>query len=381
MSQVSIRPLAGLLAASYLSVGCTDAMGPGRAPIVMMTASVASLPVANASVQVIPGLDKALPQDINNSDWVVGYKYSLGGDADSAFRWDPQHGVQWLSNFGSLNGAIAVNDVGNTLGWIGAHVVVWLANGNPDIFERPSDSASNFPPDCSPVGMNKYSVIIGNCNYRDIATIATMYPWHKLPSFRGDLTVLAAISDDGWIAGGPGEDINEVGIPAFVLSPNNELSALTFHTNRNFAQGPIGITVHGWAAGQDLYGGTVGCPEAVAWLAAPHVFRPEFRLGTCGAATGLTPDWYIVGTGTDSAGGNPFAFVWYPGKGLQRLPGLGGASETSSAVKINLSHHVVGWINSDGKQHTVIWSVAPRPGSTGATVDSIALIAAVSAMK
>ena len=56
-----------------------------------------------------------------------------------------------------------------------------------------------------------------------------------------------------------------------------------------------------------------------------------------------------------------WAFVWFPGPGTQRLPGLGRTGETSTAVAIsNTTHHVLGTITSGGARHVVIWDVGPR---------------------
>jgi hypothetical protein len=338
-----------------------------------LASSSASLPIANATVHVLAGLDSASPADISDSDWVVGSKFP----PLRAFRWDPKRGVQWLQSFGGESQAVAVHDIGNTVGQIGAHTVVWLPNGNPDFFPLTFDSASAFPPDCGPLDMNKYSVIIGNCNYRQAANDPVLYRWHAPVQFRQGVPPFAAISDDGWIVGYPRPFTLDEG-PVYVLSPNNEISALPVHGQPGYQSAALGITVHGWAAGFDS---SATCSEAVAWLAAPNVFRPEFRLGTCGQATGLTPDWYIVGTGNDPVDHHFFAFVWFPGTGLQRLPGLGQAGETSTALKINRLHHVVGTLTSGGVRHTVIWDVGPRPATLTADVDSLALMAAVHRMQ
>ena len=362
-----------MLLASAAVVACSDSAGPSRTlvPLRLATSS-ATIPVANATVHVLAGLDSARPADINDSDWVVGSKFP----PLRAFRWDPKRGVQMLQSLGQESQAAAVNDIGNTVGVLGAHTVVWLSNGYPRLFPLTSDSASEFPPGCGPLDMNKFSVIIGNCAYRT-NDVAVVYPWHAPVQFHRDVPPFAAISDDGWIVGYPRPFTFDAG-PVYVLSPNNNISALPIHGQPGYEAAVLGITAHGWAAGFDSI---ATCPEAVAWLAAPNVFRPEFRLGTCGRATGLTHDWYIVGTGNDPVDHHFFAFVWFPGTGLQRLPGLGAPGESSTAIRINALHHVLGTVTSSGVQHTVIWDVGPRPATVTADVDSLALIAAVQRMQ
>ena len=120
------------------------------------------------------------------------------------------------------------------------------------------------------------------------------------------------------------------------------------------------VTSHGWAAGYSSEG---GCQQAVAWLAHTGQSYPEFRMGVCGQANGLTHDWYVVGTASDSAldASSDWAFVWFPGPGTQRLPGLGGTGETSTAVAVSAIHHVLGTITSGGTTHVVIWNVGSQP--------------------
>ena len=80
-------------------------------------------------------------------------------------------------------------------------------------------------------------------------------------------------------------------------------------------------------------------------------------MGVCGTADGITPDWYVVGDAWDPnfTPASQFAFVWFPEKGTQQLPGLS-QGITTSAVAINASHHVLGMIGSQ----VVIWNVGPR---------------------
>ena len=58
-----------------------------------------------------------------------------------------------------------------------------------------------------------------------------------------------------------------------------------------------------------------------------------------------------------------WAFVWFPGPGLQRLPGFGVSGERSYTIAVNANHHVLGQIVDGTTAHTVIWYVGPRPAT------------------
>ena len=150
-----------------------------------------------------------------------------------------------------------------------------------------------------------------------------------------------------------------IGAP-FIISPTQQITTLKGHDGLVHDKSAVNaVTHHGWAAGYSSEG---GCQQAVAWLAHTGQTYPEFRMGVCGQSTGITDDWYIVGTASDSAldASSNWAFVWFPGPGTQRLPGLGATGETSTAIAVSATHHVLGTITSGGTTHVVIWDVGPR---------------------
>jgi hypothetical protein len=356
------------------AAACSETAAPPsvqQSPLVQ--ASAASLSVANATVHVVAALQNMTVSALNDSDEVVGD--SVGG---MPFRWTQKGGLQRL-NIKAMTGSFAVpssvNDNGVIAGFMSTgdstynHAVAWLPDGSVHIFPLPADSTLfvGAPDDCGVEGINIYGQMVGICTINDGETTPAVFEWHgptndNPPGFPSG-TVLSSISDDGWIGGGPfpGTGTGK----AFLVSPSGQVIPLQSHdstSNQMFQSGVNAVTRHGWAAGVDFED---GCPQAVAWLSAPGQSFPEFRLGTCGQAVGITDDWYVVGTGTDVAAdvSSRFAFVWFPGVGLQRLPGLGGTGETSMAFAINANHHVLGQIQSGNTVHTVIWYVAARSES------------------
>jgi hypothetical protein len=255
--------------------------------------------------------------------------------------------------------ATSINDNGEIAGAVGSHAAAWLPNGTLRLFQMPSDSGSFG---CEAYGINIYGAAVGHCaiNSQFITVTPATFNWHGPTTLAtsGTTAPYTAISNDGWIAGAFVAGADEGGNPlAIIVSPAGQ--DIVLNNVKHVALGisrALAITYHGWAAGSDDEGLTT-CDQAVAWLGSA---RDEYRLGTCGSATGLTDDWHVVGTGNDAGQTTQSqqAFVWFPGGGLQRLPGLGGAGEYSTAVAINARHHVLGTIVSGGTTHTVIWNVA-----------------------
>jgi hypothetical protein len=348
---------------SLLVVGCTSSSDTTTLAPRLQTTRVAAFTVASATVRVLPGLDSAYVGGMNDSDVVVG---SLG-QSTRPFRWDAVHGLQYLP--GVLPGtdyaiASAISDAGVIGGTIGAHAWLWETNGVSRPFGLPADS-SNYG-ECGVNGINQYGSVVGWCNQLPSRSpnasnfVPAIFLWHAPAadvSYSGQYN---AISKDDWIAGGSAANI--LG-PAFLVSPTHEVLTLTNHYGApSFNAGATAVTQHGWAAGYDSAAHCAPPGQAVAWLSAPNTVRPEFRMGTCGQSNGITDDWYVVGTGVDSVSSttSQFAFVWFPGPGTQRLPGLGGTNEYSQALAINAQHHVLGIIVSSGVRHVVIWQVGPR---------------------
>ncbi|HTA73329.1 MAG TPA: hypothetical protein VK733_03600 [Gemmatimonadaceae bacterium] len=242
---------------------------------------------------------------------------------------------------------------------------------HPSSLGTPADSI-NLGPELGPIfctiaAINVYGQTVGNCVVKDGFTSAVGFQWHGAalspPPGVPANNNLTSISDDGWIGGGTFPDIfGSTG--AAITSPTGQTIILTNHEGQPTASlsWVNAVTRHGWAAGTSFEG---GCQQAVAWLAHPGQSYPEFRMGTCGAASGLTDDWYVVGTGTDSLEdqNSEWAFVWFPGPGLQRLPGFGASGERSYTIAVNANHHVLGQIVDGTTLHTVIWYVGPRPAT------------------
>jgi hypothetical protein len=364
-SRVRVTPFVLLVCGA---AACRDSSSPPlAAPSASIDHATASLAVANATVHVIPALQNLSVAGINDTDEVAG------NGPNGPFRWTQKAGLQYLTTKGTKGNATAssVSDNGAVGGYAQAgdsgyyHAVVWKADGSLRIFQGPADSTGGFS--CVLSSINIFSQMVGNCVFIEGFSSPTLFEWHRPallnPPGVPDGDQLFAISNDGWIAGGAVADVSNAEEGAFVVSPTGQLFKLLNHSGTLSINGwATAVTRHGFAAGVDVEG---ACGQAVAWLSHPGQTFPEFRMGTCGSANGITPDFYVVGTGTDSLN-NPntdWAFVWVPGRGLQRLPGLGGKGELSSAIGINANHHVLGQIQSGGVTHTVIWYVTPSSAS------------------
>jgi hypothetical protein len=310
-------------------------------------------PVAQATIQILNGFTLAnglQPVAINDSDEIVG------NNNGQPFRWTAAGGVQNLATPGTTNGgvAVAVNDNGDVLGDVsfsdGLHAVVWLPDGTMRVFPNPP-LASNLPPEaaCQATAINIYAQIVGVCTQPPSSNLAGLiYYWHAPTVVSRVAAEYTSISDDGWmggelLSGGP-----------FVQSPTGQVITLYGHDDSLHTNALVSaVSRHGWAAGQSDEG---GCLQAVAWLYQPGQHWPEYRMGVCGYSEGITPDWYVIGQGFDPnfTPSSQFAFVWYPGKGTQRLPSFSNLMTT--AIAINAKHHVLGLVGSQ----VVIWDVAQR---------------------
>jgi hypothetical protein len=379
MPSFGVRTSSLVLAVSA-AAACSDATHPS--PITAPTSidrAVNSLPLANATVHEIPALVNTIVNGINDSDQV-------SGDSGRPFRWTPANGIHYLTTAGtggaaatsiSNNGTVAGRAVVGDSNYL--HAVAWLPNGTLRVFQLRADSL-NIPPSaegpaCTATSINVYGQIVGTCSIRVPFETPEEFEWHGpaiSPPGVPENDAVNAISDDGWIGGDEGPNLTGTSGP-FVASPSGQTIFLKNHDGQLAGQDPAFVNAvarHGWAAGIDYEG---GCGQAVAWLFHPGQSWPEFRMGTCGSANGITADWYVVGTGTDVNGdlSSRFAFVWFPGVGLQRLPGLGGSGETSQAYAVNANHHVLGQITDGTTVHTVIWYVGPRPTTVASTSETV----------
>jgi hypothetical protein len=349
--------LASLVAICTLA-SCSDSSGPAAAPrLATVRAQVAALPVANATVRVLAGLDGTVPVAINDSDVAIAWKEQIvnGTVVVKTFRWDPKTGIHVLAN-NPFSFPAGVNDVGTVIA--AGPPDVWLPSGQVRPFQSIADSNDGHGGFalCAMSGINRYSAIVGNCDVHGFIT-PVIYHWHgPAQEFGFDVPNYNAISDDGWIGAGLGQT------PTLV-SPTGQNIVLKSRTNTIDIGSVYAITNHGWAAGEDFEG---RCPqfsavgEAVAWLSTPTQPHAEFAFGVCGQSRGITDDWHVVGFASDSMADSASmnAFVWFPGPGLQRLPALGTGREYSVAAGINAHHHVLGSITSNGVRHIVLWELA-----------------------
>ena len=352
--------VAYLTLAAAAVAACSDA-GPGATrPPEFAEATASKFAVAKATVRVIPGLDGLSPAALNDSDEIVG-----NDTINGPWRWTQAKGLVRLPFAPHAYGiATSVSDNGGIGGSVGdtigtTHGVVWLPNLAVHIF--PLDDSSlvfiGFYTSCGIRSINVYGQMASTCEGR--FPIGDTFNWHGPTVPTGPGGILNAISDDGWMGGQSASLGTQEG--PILISPAGQVITLLDHNDQVDPLSDVhAVTLHGWAAGSSQEG---TCTQAVAWLSNPGQTYPEFRLGVCGEAYGITDDWYVIGTGTTDGSFNQstlFAFVWFPGPGTQTLPGLGTTGETSVAVGINKLHHVIGTITSGGVTHVVIWNVAQR---------------------
>lgn len=353
--------LASTVFVGLAAIACSDTSGPSATRPESLSKALAS-----ATVRVLPGLDGFVPTAINDSDEVVGYT-----NADIPFKWTPAGGLVMLSH-GSFVGALplAVNDHGVIVGTaVTSTIVVAASNG------ALWDSAGAFralgdPPDsvgidganeCEASGINVWGHAVGTCviPHGPYPWGIVNFDWHKTATTAGGelqaFSQFTSVSDDNWIGG----DLNGQGIPQapIVVSPTGQVIELLGHDAAIHDYSVVtAVTRNGYSAGYSTEG---NCQQAVAWLSHTGQTFPEFRWGTCGQSTGITPDQYVSGTGSDANldASTFFAFVASPTIGMHHLPGLGQTGETSTAVAINTRHHVLGTITSASVTQVVIWNV------------------------
>ena len=323
---------------------CSDSVTPPTAsPDPSMTRS-AALPVVSATVHVLPGLDGAHPRSINEFEEVVG-----STSAGVPFYYSAGRGVILLAHPGFPTAEVAsINDRGVMAGTAGSTPVVWAAlpGGQFRVFEKPASQ------NCIVMGLTFDGEVIGTC-VGGGASFGTVFAWDGLPHETSGYQY-NAISDDGWLGGAQNNGV--AATAPIIISPTGQLTVLRGRDGGVHMYSAVNaVSVHGRLAGYSTEG---GCTQAITWglFTANHDTWPAHLVGTCGEATGITPDGYVVGTS-----GGQWAFLWYenPGPGLQRLPGLGAAGETSTAVAISL-HEALGTITSNGVTHTVIWDLPNR---------------------
>jgi hypothetical protein len=295
---------------------------------------------------VLPGLDGAHPRGINEFEEVVG-----STAAGLPFYYSASRGLIMLDHTGFATGqAVTINDKGAMSGTVGGNTpAVWmpLPGAELRVFQQPAGQS------CYGAGLNFDGNFVGACVASTGTVYGAVFNWHGLPTETAGYQY-NAISDDGYIVGA--QNSNGVITAPIVITPSGQLTVL---------QGVDGA-IHEWssvnavATGGYLAGYSTedGCTQAVVWglFTSGHVTWPGRYLDVCGEANGITSDGYVVGTSFSG-----WAFLWYeePGPGLQLLPGLGQAGETSTAVAISL-HEALGTITSAGVTHTVIWDLPSR---------------------
>jgi hypothetical protein len=327
---------------------CSDSAAPPMASSDPSTlrASAAALPVVNAVVRVLPGLDGAHPRGIDEFDEVVG-----STAANVPFYWSPSNGLVLLAHPGFATGqAKTINDHGAMSGTLGGSTaIVWmpLHTGELRVFPSPASQS------CSASVLTWGGELVGTCVATNGTVYGTIFSWHGAPTQTAGYEY-NDLSGDGYLVGA--QDDNGVLTAPIVVLPSGQLVVL---------HGVDGA-IHKWSAVNAVaeggylagYSTEAGCTQAVVWglFTSGHATWPERYLDACGEANGITSDGYVVGTSFSG-----WAFLWYeePGPGLQRLPGLGQAGETSTAVAISL-HHALGTITSNGVTHTVIWNLPNR---------------------
>lgn len=351
----------GIVSTLFLAaaIGCSDASAPPAARPASLSKAVAS-----ATVRVLPGLDGFIPAAINDSDEVVGYT-----QANAPFRWTVAGGLTMLPHSGfGLTDALSVSDrgviVGKADGTSTSNAVLWDSAGSFRALGDPFDSVGiDGENGCGASGINVWGHVVGTCiiPHGSFNNGILAFNWHGTATEESNGGILQAnsqftsVSDDNWIGGAlNGQGIQEAPI---IVSPAGQVIQLLGHDGQvHFYSLVLAVTRNGYAAGYSTEG---DCQQAVAWLSHAGQSFPEFRMGTCGMSTGITPDQYISGTGSDANidASTFFAFVASPAIGMHHLPGLGQTGETSTAVAINQRHHVLGTITSGGVTHVVIWNV------------------------
>src|SRR5215469_7790266 len=157
-----------------LVAACSDSASPTASRSDPSVLHAAVVPVVNATVRVLPGLDGFHPRSLNEFDEVVGSTAN-----SQPFYWSPSRGLILLPHTGfQWAEAESINDHGTMAGTATSSTpVVWMP--------LPADSLRVFakPPSqtCRVSGLNFDGEIIGTC-LGGGASFGTVFAWHGLPT-------------------------------------------------------------------------------------------------------------------------------------------------------------------------------------------------------
>ena len=156
---------------------CSDSAAPPMASSDPSTirASAAALPVVNAVVRVLPGLDGAHPRGIDEFDEVVG-----STAANVPFYWSPSLGLVLLPHPGFATGqAVTINDHGAMSGTLGGSTaIVWMPLHTGQFRVFPSSASQS----CSASVLTWGGQLIGTCVATNRTVYGTTYNWHGAPT-------------------------------------------------------------------------------------------------------------------------------------------------------------------------------------------------------
>lgn len=346
---------AALCVSAIVTIACSDAPHPLASHELARQSVADSIPyAAGVHVAALPGLTNLVSSitfPINDFGEVVG-EYQTGATTPSmAFKYQTQRGLRALAlpnttGAGVNNqGLVAIGiltDSGNAVG-------TWDWFGNVRVFRNLSTL------DCFPAGINNSNVVVGSCSVRSVpGLIATTWSPHGTPNALhpggGAAFIQAqafAISDSGYIAGGPDNN----GSP-FVFTPTGQERLLPTAGAAPTFNSATAVNNHGWAAG------TLSGPCAVGYRAVAWIADTLDDIGVCGIAYDIDDNGVVVGTVQTAS--EQFPFVWDVKNGLRRLPGLFAGDESGIAGRINHNHQVTGLMYANGNQYTVVWTLPPQ---------------------
>lgn len=361
-----------------LSLACSDGVGPmpARLASVSPTLSMASLPIAAATVQAIPILDTVSPAAMNDWGEIVGVRY-IGPNNSRAFKWEGARGYTELALAGSPSTqASGVNNSGQVVISIdsgGQSVTAiwdWFGNvrrlRNLGTYSVPSE---NEFPGCTGVGINAQGVVAGMCTVVGLPNpVPTVWTAYGTPDalFPGGGTTaiqgsLQGISDAGYIVGEP---FNGAGGLPWEFGPGNTEQLLPAAASGPVTGVALAVNDSGWVAG-GVWNGASNCSyHATVWIKGVAT-----DLGVCGYANGITDDGVAIGYAGNAAVDSLYAFVWTAAGGVQVLPGLSTGLQ-SMTIAINRPHQILGFFFTGSKQFTTLWTL-----SDSGTVASAAKVA------
>jgi hypothetical protein len=320
------------------------------------------------SVRILRGLVGSTDSVTAFNDWdeVVGIRLT---SPTRAFLWTALTGIHLLPTRSGWNSeAFAVNGLGTVVGDASRRPkqvpVEWVAGIVPVRMQVlfPQDSIPGGPhPGCVVRGINREGLMTGFCIDPAAGTwwVAEWKPLGAVRSICGALDCpLAgfgyAINSRGVIAGGPALDYFPLN--AFIVIPTNTVDTLTKLSPLGPSSfgGDIAFAINDRSipAGYGSLPGGLTCHDPVVWL---NITMTPLDIGggNCGQANGIDNRDDIVGT-VQAPGDR--AFIWDQAHGIQALPGLGGAAETSTAIAINDEGEVLGTVTSSGTKYDVIWT-------------------------